>query len=382
MRPDEVRLRSGRHAQGGRRAGARRRPLRRRRCAGRCAARASCCARRTRMRTSASPTRRRRARCQGVRLVLTGGGHCKDLGDLPCHGIPPGVKVKVAAVSDARARTSCATSAIRSRSSSPTRSIRRAMAPRRSQVDYEPLPHIVDMEAAVEAGAPPVWADQTGNVCFEHLDGRQGEDRSGFRQGRTRSSRCASSIRASSPIISIRAASSPNTTRRSDRLTRHAVEPGPARDARRAVRQRSENAAREDARHHAGCRRRLRHQAVSLPRIRAGRGRGAPSSSAPVKWIGERTEHFLSCTQGRDNITTAKLACDENGKVPRVRRSTRSPTWARISRSTRPIIPVIGAEMLPGLYDFRPATSACAASTPTRCRSMPIAAPAAPKPPT
>ena len=33
-----------------------------------------------------------------------------------------------------------------------------------------------------------------------------------------------------------------------------------------------------------------------------------------VKWVGERTEHFLSCAQGRDNITTAKLALDADQK--------------------------------------------------------------------
>ncbi len=34
----------------------------------------------------------------------------------------------------------------------------------------------------------------------------------------------------------------------------------------------------------------------------------------PVRWIGERIEHFVSDSHGRDNITTATLALDEKGK--------------------------------------------------------------------
>ena len=33
-----------------------------------------------------------------------------------------------------------------------------------------------------------------------------------------------------------------------------------------------------------------------------------------VKWIADRTEHFLGDAQGRDNITTARMALDEDGK--------------------------------------------------------------------
>ena len=30
----------------------------------------------------------------------------------------------------------------------------------------------------------------------------------------------------------------------------------------------------------------------------------------PVKWIADRSEHFLGDAQGRDNLTTARLALD------------------------------------------------------------------------
>ena len=34
----------------------------------------------------------------------------------------------------------------------------------------------------------------------------------------------------------------------------------------------------------------------------------------PVKWIAERTEHFLGDSHGRDNVTTAQLALDDKGR--------------------------------------------------------------------
>ena len=39
----------------------------------------------------------------------------------------------------------------------------------------------------------------------------------------------------------------------------------------------------------------------------------------PVKWVCDRSEHFLADTQGRDNITTAKLALDAERTLPRAR---------------------------------------------------------------
>src|SRR5262249_4636118 len=34
----------------------------------------------------------------------------------------------------------------------------------------------------------------------------------------------------------------------------------------------------------------------------------------PVKWVSDRSEHFLADAQGRDNLTTARLALDAAGR--------------------------------------------------------------------
>ena len=35
----------------------------------------------------------------------------------------------------------------------------------------------------------------------------------------------------------------------------------------------------------------------------------------PVKWAGDRTEHFLTDAQGRDNVVTAEMAMDRRGPL-------------------------------------------------------------------
>ena len=111
-----------------------------------------------------------------------------------------------------------------------------------------------------------------------------------------------------------------------------------------------------------------------LSRIRAGRGRGEDDSSKPVTWIADRTEHFLGDTHGRDNITTAKLALDDKGRFLALDVDTIADMGAYLS-AYAPIFRSSAPACCRASTTFRSVTSACAASIPTPCRSMPIAAP-------
>ena len=77
----------------------------------------------------------------------------------------------------------------------------------------------------------------------------------------------------------------------------------------------------------------------------------AKRTGRPVKWVADRTEHFLGDTQGRDNITTAKLALDDKGKFLGLEVDTIADMGAYLS-TYAPYIPYIGAAMLPGVYDI------------------------------
>jgi carbon-monoxide dehydrogenase large subunit len=71
----------------------------------------------------------------------------------------------------------------------------------------------------------------------------------------------------------------------------------------------------------------------------------------PVKWVAERSEHFLGDTQGRDNITTAKLALDDEGRFLALEVDLIADMGAYLS-CYAPFIPFIGAGMSPGVYDI------------------------------
>src|SRR5204863_2248144 len=71
----------------------------------------------------------------------------------------------------------------------------------------------------------------------------------------------------------------------------------------------------------------------------------------PVKWAAERSEHFLADTHGRDNITTARLALDGDGRMLALDIDLVADMGAYLS-CYAPFIPFIGAGMSPGVYDI------------------------------
>jgi carbon-monoxide dehydrogenase large subunit len=72
----------------------------------------------------------------------------------------------------------------------------------------------------------------------------------------------------------------------------------------------------------------------------------------PVKWTGDRTEHFLTDAQGRDNVVTAEMAMDKDGRFLALRVNLLANMGAYISQYG-PFIPFIGVTMSTGVYDIR-----------------------------
>ncbi len=70
----------------------------------------------------------------------------------------------------------------------------------------------------------------------------------------------------------------------------------------------------------------------------------------PVKWTGERTEHFVTDAHGRDNVTTAELAMDENHKILGLKIDVLASMGAYLHQFG-PYIPYVGTSMSTGLYD-------------------------------
>ena len=319
----------------------------------------------------ASPISQRVRAMPGVRLVLTA-ADIAELGPLPTPGVLPGRgRSRFRPIRSWR-RTSCAMSAMPSPLSSPIRSTAAKDAAEAIAIDWQPLPHVIGAVAALAPGAPQVWPDRPGNLAFETDARRCRRRRGGLREGRAARSRSPSSISGWSPIISIPAASSPNTTASATR----------SRSAARAATSSATSSA-------ATCSKlppeKMR---VITPDVGGGFGTklfpyreyalaavAAKRLRKPVKWVAERTEHFLGDSQGRDNISTRAAGARRQGPLPRARARYRR-RHGRLSVVLRALHSV--ARRRHGARRLRHSGRACALArrpTPTRCRSMPIAAP-------
>ena len=70
----------------------------------------------------------------------------------------------------------------------------------------------------------------------------------------------------------------------------------------------------------------------------------------PVKWTAERTEAFLSDAHGRDHVSTAEMALDENGKFLALRVLTRANLGAYLSTFGTMVPSYLYAFLLAGQY--------------------------------
>ncbi len=71
----------------------------------------------------------------------------------------------------------------------------------------------------------------------------------------------------------------------------------------------------------------------------------------PIKWTSDRSEHFVSDAQGRDNVVTAKMAMDKNGKFLAIDVDLIAAMGAYL-HAYGPFVPYLGITMTTGLYDI------------------------------
>ena len=283
----------------------------------------------------------------GVRLVLLA-DDIPDLGPMPCTGVPPDVTLeapiypvlarqKVVHVGDAVAFIVADTL-------DQARDAAEAVA-----IDYRPLPCVVDAVAALRPGAPLVWPDKAGNVAFAMTLGDEAKTRDAFGRAAKTVELTVVNQRLVTNFMDTRACVA-EYDRAGDRLTLTLGSQGShlIRDI-------------------------LAEQVLKIPvdKLRVitpdvGGGFGtkyfpyreyalaavaAKRLGRPVKWVAERGEHFLADAQGRDNVTTARLALDDTGKFLALSIDTVCDMGAYLS-TFAPYIPYVGAVMLPGVYDF------------------------------
>jgi aerobic carbon-monoxide dehydrogenase large subunit len=284
----------------------------------------------------------------GVALILTG-EDVGDLGDLPClfnlednpFTAPPYpilVKDEVRHVGDAVAFAVADTV-------DAARDAIEAI-----EVKWTPLAAVIGVRHAVKADAPQVWAQHRGNVLFDVSIGDKKAAEAAFAKAHAVAEISIVNPRVVINFMETRAVVCEYDARR-DHLTLTVGSQGSHR-LRDIIAGMVLKMPPEKMR-------------VICPDVGGGFGTklfpyreyalaavAARKLRRTVKWTADRSDHFMGDAQGRDNVTSARMALGEDGKFLGMDVDLMSDMGAYLS-TFGPYIPHGGAGMLPGLYDIQ-----------------------------
>jgi aerobic carbon-monoxide dehydrogenase large subunit len=217
-------------------------------------------------------------------------------------------------------------------------------------VKWSPLPAVTGVVNAVKKGAPQVWPDKSGNVLFDVSIGDKAATEAAFAKAHTVAEISIVNPRVVASFMEARAAVCEYDAK-NDHLTLTVGSQGSHR-LRDILCQNVLKIPTDKMR-------------VICPDVGGGFGTklfpyreyallavAARKLKKAVKWAADRTEHFMGDAQGRDNVTTAKMALAADGKFLAMDCDLMGDMGAYLS-TFGPYIPHGGAGMLPGLYDIQ-----------------------------
>jgi carbon-monoxide dehydrogenase large subunit len=281
----------------------------------------------------------------GVRVVLTS-AEVADLGPLPTPGVLPDVDIKIPVypilAKDVVRHVGDAVAFVVADSLAAAKDAAEAIA-----VDWQPLPHVIGAVAALAPGAPRVWAGRPSNLAFETELGNAAATKAAF-------ARAARTVELT--IVNQRL-----VTNYMD--TRGVIAEYDGKRFTLTLGSQGSHVIRDII-----CGQVLKlpldRMRVITPDVGGGFGTklfpyreyalaavAAKRTGKPVKWVCERTEHFLGDSHGRDNISTARLALDDKGRFLALDLDIVADMGAYLS-CYAPYIPWLGAGMATGAYDI------------------------------
>ncbi|MBM3481771.1 MAG: xanthine dehydrogenase family protein molybdopterin-binding subunit [Alphaproteobacteria bacterium] len=215
------------------------------------------------------------------------------------------------------------------------------------EVDYEVLPSITDLRGALKPGAALAWPALKSNLCFDWESGDRAATEAAFAKAARVVKLDLVNNRVVVNSMEPRGAIGDYDTK-SGRYTLHCSTQGVHLHQKLIAQQMKIDVSA------------LR---VITPDVGGGFGMkifmyseyplvllAAKKLGRPVKWTGERNDAFLSDTQGRDNLTTAEVALDRDGRFLGIRHTTLANLGAYLS-TFAPFIPTIaGTRILPTVY--------------------------------
>jgi carbon-monoxide dehydrogenase large subunit len=218
------------------------------------------------------------------------------------------------------------------------------------EVNWTPLPAVAGVANAVKKGAPQVWPDHPGNVLFDVPVGDKKATEAAFANAHAVAEVSIVNPRVVTNFMETRAAVCEYDAKR-DHLTLTVGSQGSHR-------------LREIL---CGMvlKMPLEKMRVICPDVGGGFGTklfpyreyaliavAARKLRKTIKWTADRSDHFMGDAQGRDNVTTARMALAEDGKFLAMDVDLMGDMGAYLS-TFAPYIPHGGAGMLPGLYDIQ-----------------------------
>jgi carbon-monoxide dehydrogenase large subunit len=218
-------------------------------------------------------------------------------------------------------------------------------------VDYDLLPSVTDLGAAMDAGQPQVWDSVPSNRCFDWETGDKARTDELFGQAAHVTRLTVVNNRVVVASMEARAAVAEYDPA-SERWTLHTNTQG-GWSIKGMLASAVFNVPEERFR-------------VITPDVGGGFGMklflyaehaltcyAARKVGRPVKWASERSEAFLSDTHGRDNIMQGEIALDEDGKFLAMRIRNGANMGAYLSNYA-PMIPTMaGTKVLASVYGFQ-----------------------------
>ncbi len=281
----------------------------------------------------------------GVRLVLVA-EDVAELGPLPTPGVIPGPDIKIPLypilAKDIVRHVGDAVAFVVADSLAAAKDAAEAIA-----VDWQPLPHVIGAVAALAPGAPRVWPDRPGNLAFETELGDAQATQQAFAQAAKTVALTIVNQRLVTNYMDTRGVIAEYDGKRFT-LTLGSQGSHIIRDIICGVVLKLP----------------LDRMRVITPDVGGGFGTklfpyreyalaavAAERLRRPVKWICERSEHFLADSHGRDNISSARLALDDKGHFLALALDIVADMGAYLS-CYAPYIPWLGAGMATGAYDI------------------------------
>ncbi len=221
-------------------------------------------------------------------------------------------------------------------------------------VDYDTLPAIIATAQALDADAPLVWPDRGSNLACEYTGGDKAKVEAGF-------AKAAKVVELS--IVNNRVICNYMEPRAI------VVEPGPGDRYTVTVGSQGVHGLRDALSKVLKSDPQALH--VLTPDVGGGFGtkgfnyreyplvvKAVEKLGRPVKWVSDRSEHFLADAHGRDHVTTGRLALDANGRVLALDIQITANMGSYFNQFGA-MIPWFAIVMMTGVYDIQAARAVC-----------------------